>query len=107
VLLAGLVRLVLPMVVSVSDVVEQLLRVRVKQRRGGQRRVGTRRGVRVAGGVDLVDLALALVGKQALADAAIESFKLLRAWRRNGPRFGGREGLRREQRGGRRQDVQA
>ena len=61
----------------------------------------------MAGGVDLVDLALALVGKQALAHAAIESVQLLLARRRNGPRFGCREGLRRKQRGWRGQDVQA
>ena len=107
VLLARLVRLVGPMVVGVGDVVEQLLRVGVEQRRGGQRRVGGRRGVReAAGGVDLVDLALSLVGKQALSHAAVEGVELLLGGRRDGPRLGGGEGRGREESRGRGQDVQ-
>lgn len=74
------------MVVGIGDVAEELLRIGVKQRRGGQRRVGSRRGVRVAAcRVDLVDLALSLVGKQALTHAAIECIELLLAGWCDGP----------------------
>lgn len=109
VLVAGGVGLQHPVVVGVGDVAEELLRVGVAQRRGGQRR-GRGGGVLVVGvvgGVQLVQLALALQGQQALAHAAVEGVELLLGGRRQRPRLGGGEGRRREQRRRGGQHVQA
>jgi hypothetical protein len=107
VLLPRAVALVDPVAERVGDVAEQLLRVGVEERRGGQRRVRGGRGVGVAaGGVELVDLAQALLGQQALADLLVQRVELLLARRGDGPRLGGGEGRRREERRRRGQDVQ-
>jgi hypothetical protein len=107
VLLARAVGLVAPVAVRIGNVAEQLLRVRVEERRGGQRRVGGGHGVGVAaGGVNVVELAQALLGEQALADVLVEGVELLLARRGNGPRLGCGEGRRREEGRGRGQDVQ-
>jgi hypothetical protein len=102
-LLARLIRLAAPVAVGVGDVAEQLLRVRVEQRRRGQRRGG----VGGARRVDVADLAQALLGQQAFADLPVERLELLRAGRSRGPRVGRRKGRRREERRGRRQNLEA